>query len=223
MYHSSPQAPTRVVYYYCAQAFFHPRAPFRPPLQIVSVLVGPVHFLELEKQYPLPSPPPVDYRDHIATIGTDGLFVCATRNATSSLVLAQQRGARKSPVFVYMYNHLMSFSKTYWGPAYSECYDAICHGADLPQVFHPDYPQYGTNYTADEDTLSWSMMAYWASLAANGTTGTGWAGTAPLDWPAYSLSDRQSMAFDTPVNTIAAGYKAANCTFWDTHIGYYLY
>ena len=38
----------------------------------------------------------------MATIGTDGLFVCATRNATASLALAQARGTRKSPTFLYM-------------------------------------------------------------------------------------------------------------------------
>jgi hypothetical protein len=67
------------------------------------------------------------------------------------------------------------------------------------------------------------MEAYWASLAANGTAGTGWSGTAPLLWPEYALPARVSMSFETPVNRVETGYNAANCTFWDTEIGYNLY
>jgi hypothetical protein len=66
------------------------------------------------------------------------------------------------------------------------------------------------------------MEAYWASLAANGTTGTGWPG-APLAWPAYTLPNRLSIGFETPVNSIDAGYNAVNCTFWDTEVGYNFY
>lgn len=188
-----------------------------------DLLIGPRNFAKASKQYPLPSPLPTDYRMQLANIGTDALFVCATRNASSSLVKAQQRGSRKSPVYLYVYDHLMSFSTKFWGPDYTFCDNYICHGADLPQVFHPDYPQYGTNYTSDEDALSWGMEAYWASLAANGTTGDGWSGAAPLAWPAYSLPGRKSMTFATPTSSVVSAYNGQNCDFWDTEVGYNLY
>jgi hypothetical protein len=93
-----------------------------------EVLIGPSNFPKVSQQYPIPPPGPADYRMQLATIGTDGLFVCATRNASASLVLAQQRGVRKSPVWVYVYDHLMSFAATFWGPAYTFCDEYICHG-----------------------------------------------------------------------------------------------
>ena len=87
---------------------------------------------------PLPDPLPADYRNQMATIGTDALFICATRNATTSLANLR---SRRSPTFLYMYNHIMSWSAAEWGPDSPYCYDVVCHGADLAQVFHPDYPQ----------------------------------------------------------------------------------
>ena len=83
--------------------------------------------------------------------------------------------------------------------------------------------QYGSNYTSAENILSWQMMSYYVSIAANGTTGTGWDGSAPLAWPAYSLPARISIAFDTPAPTLVQGYNAANCDFWDAEIGYDMY
>lgn len=67
------------------------------------------------------------------------------------------------------------------------------------------------------------MGAYWSGLAANGTAGTGWDGAPPLAWPAYSLPSRPSMSFETPVNAVVQGYKAANCDFWDAEVGYHMY
>lgn len=172
---------------------------------------------------PLPSPPPADYRDQMAAIGTDALFICATRNATTSLSLFQSQRVRRSPTYLYMYNHVMSWSAAEWGPDSPYCWDVVCHGADLAQEFHPDYPQFGTNYTAAENVLSWQMMAYWAGLAANGTAGSGWDGTPPLEWPAYALPARVNMAFDTPAPSLVQEYRADFCDFWDTEIGYNMY
>jgi hypothetical protein len=93
-----------------------------------DLLIGPRNFAKASKQYPLPSPLPTDYRMQLANIGTDALFVCATRNASSSLVKAQQRGSRKSPVYLYVYDHLMSFSTKFWGPDYTFCDNYVCHG-----------------------------------------------------------------------------------------------
>jgi len=33
------------------------------------------------------------------------------------------------------------FAAAEWGSSAPYCWDVVCHGADLPQVFHPDYPQ----------------------------------------------------------------------------------
>ena len=67
------------------------------------------------------------------------------------------------------------------------------------------------------------MMSYWAGLAVNRVPGSGWSGAQPLSWPEYGLSDRKSMTFETPVNTITANYNGALCDFWDTQVGYDTY
>ena len=67
------------------------------------------------------------------------------------------------------------------------------------------------------------MMSYWASLAANGTAGSGWDGTPPLSWPQYESVSRTSIAFDTPAPSLVARYKADICDFWDAEIGYNMY
>lgn len=80
---------------------------------IASVLVGPEVFNESKAVYPYPDPLPVDFRLFASTLLTDGLFVCATRNASEALAVAQP--ARKSPVFHFQYSHLLSWGPGAWG------------------------------------------------------------------------------------------------------------
>jgi len=83
--------------------------------------------------------------------------------------------------------------------------------------------QYGSTYTPEENVLSWQFMAYWASLAANGTAGSGWTGAPTVAWPAYSLPNRHRSHLTRQLLTLDSGYKAANCDFWDAVIGYNMY
>ena len=65
---------------------------------------------------------------------TDSLFGCATRNATLS-------GPVKSgsPVFVYRFDHVMSFGPAVWGANYSFCDDKVraCASLTPPAIVVP--------------------------------------------------------------------------------------
>ena len=84
----------------------------------------------------------------------------------------------KAPLYFYVFDHVMSFSKQAWGANYSFCYDAVCfetcitsvrlcaracsqvcHGEELPFVFETSEL---ANYTmtAVESTLAHSMVCF---------------------------------------------------------------
>lgn len=88
----------------------------------LEVMVGLTKGLELQGQYPVPSPAPTDLRPHLSDIATDLLFVCPNRNATASLAAAP---GRKSPTWLYTYRHVQSFNPTIWGTGYPfvECWE----------------------------------------------------------------------------------------------------
>ena len=63
--------------------------------------------------------------------GADYMFLCPTRMAARAMAKRQQ------PTFMYRFNHSLSFSMG-WGVNYSYCEpaDIVCHGSELPFVFH---------------------------------------------------------------------------------------
>ncbi len=63
---------------------------------------------------------------------TDSLFACATRNATLS-------GPVKSsayPVYLYRFDHVMSFGAAVWGANYSFCDDKVGSPQLAPHQVH---------------------------------------------------------------------------------------
>jgi para-nitrobenzyl esterase len=176
----------------------------------------------VQQQYPLPSPPPTDNRLSLMLVGTDALFVCPTRNATAS-VAATIGTSRRSGIWLYHYEHVESFNPAAWGTVYpfTQCWDVVCHGAGLISLFAPNYPQYGTNYTAEEVALSRSMQSWWSAVAANGLPGQGRRGEQ-IQWPQYNGSGRQVLVLEAGAVTVAGGASPI-CDFWDAQVGYDFY
>ncbi|RYG53264.1 hypothetical protein EON66_08775, partial [archaeon] len=190
-------------------------------LAALLVIMGLEKGLKVSAQYPVPSPAPADLRPHMSDIATDALFVCAVRNASASVAAAP---GRRSPVFVYHFDHVESFNPAAWGTVYpfNLCWPIVCHGSELVELFHPEYPAIGTNYTMAENALSLSMQWYWSNLAAQGAPGVGFSG-APLLWPAYNATGRATMLLQTGGNSVLADYNTANCNFFDQQVGYDFY
>lgn len=187
---------------------------------VLEIMIGLTHGAEVMEQYPLPNPVPSDLRPQLSTIATDALFVCPTRNATASLASSP---GRKSPVFLYSYEHVESFNQALWGNDYpfTFCWPLVCHGAELVELFHPNYPQYGTNYTSQENDLSTAMQGYWSNLAASGASPNG--GNVPVSWNPYNLSGRPTLLLQAGAVGMMPDYNAVNCDFFDQKIGYNFY
>ena len=79
---------------------------------------------KIKAQYPVPENV-TDYRPYACELVTDGMFHCATRNATT--VFADN--ALHDNVYLYHLNHVPSFSREIWSD--TECWDNVCHGDEL--------------------------------------------------------------------------------------------
>jgi carboxylesterase type B len=190
-------------------------------IAVIEIMIGLVHGAEVMAQYPLPNPVPTDLRPHLGDVATDALFVCPTRNATASLASSP---TRKSPIYLYSYQHVESFNQAVWGTAapFPFCWPIVCHGAELVELFHPNYPQYGTNYTADENALSVTMQTFWSNLAASGKSPNGPAAPT-VQWTPYNLSGRPTMLLQAGEVGLMNDYNAVNCDFFDNVVGYNYY
>lgn len=189
----------------------------------LDVIIGLDAAPKVKAQYPVPSPPPTDYRGQLMVVATDMLFRCPVRNVTASVATTVGL-PRRHGIWQYWYSHVESFNQAMWGTVYPfiDCWPVACHGEELVELFRPEYPQYGTNYTTDEVTLSLTMQSYWAAFAANGSPGMGQRGDQ-ASWPAYNLTTRQVMILQAGSVDVAADLFGEACDFWDTQVGYDFY
>lgn len=157
---------------------------------------------EIKQQYPLPSNETSDTRKHIASIVTPSLFRCAARHSARGM-------SSKGPVWISEFNHIQSFAPTMWGPNYTECNSAVCHGSDLVEWFLPDVSAMGVEFTEDEVALGNSMQDF---LVNFGRSNTG-------VWPQFTNTSGDAAMLQTPAVQVIANYDEAECDFWDK-VGY---
>jgi acetylcholinesterase/cholinesterase len=149
-------------------------------------------------------------------LATQYLFICPTINMSQTMI--QALGAN-TDFYLYRYDHVMSFYEA-WGPNYTFCYDAVCHGAELPFVFHSaDKIVPPFNYTAEELILTAQMSNYWGNFANTGNPNTG-PNPVGVQWPQYnSAGGFQNIILETPqISTESLEYNSI-CQFWNT-VGY---
>lgn len=193
---------------------------------VEAVLIGEPGDSQVRSIYPLPVPAPADFRIFASVLLTDGLFLCATRNASEALQVAQP--FRRSPTFHYQYSHMLSWAPVAWGPNFTECSSYVCHGSDLPMWWEPQLspgPGFG-NYTASEVSFARSLHWYWANFAATGSPGNGDPTNPTITWPAYNAASRSTLNLDTVENggfTVIPSLRASFCAWWDNVVGYNVY
>jgi carboxylesterase type B len=90
----------------------------------------------------------------------------------------------------------------------------VCHGIELPFVFHSVKPFY--NFSAGEDDLSKRMVTYWTNFAKTANPNS--PVSVQPTWPLYSQAVDQSMELTVPP-TVQSGLRASYCNFWDS-LGY---
>lgn len=144
-----------------------------------------------------------------ARVQTDDFLRCSSRYVASRV---------KAPVFSYLFNHQPSFKV--WGG--DECYtnDNVCHGAELPFVFHSAEKIAG-QFTAEERVLSERVINYWVNFASTLNPNAGSNTSTALNWPTFTEDDKKYLVFNTPNVTVQSDPYRETCEFWDG-IGYNL-
>jgi carboxylesterase type B len=140
-------------------------------------------------------------------VQTEYFLQCSTRQLATRA---------RAPVYAYLFNHQPSFKV--WGQSTCRKDGNVCHGDELPFVFH-NADKIGGAFTADEAKLSDAMMRYWTNFAThldpNGDT------TSGTQWPRFRASAKRYLALNVPSVSVANDPYAKDCAFWD-RVGYEL-
>ena len=140
----------------------------------------------------------------LSQLNTDYLFTCSTR-----FIATHASDDR----YLYQFTHVSSFD--IWKDITNACKDQVCHGDELPYVFH-SADEIGATFTAAEATLSTQIEGYWSSFATALAPNT--SDTAQ-PWPSF-LPQKTYLVLNTQMATATDPF-ASTCAFWDT-IGYEL-
>lgn len=154
-----------------------------------------------------------DKRDAMSVLGTDYIFTASIRNVATSI---QKNNDPSQGIYLYQFDHVLSFDA--WGPDYAECVGHVCHGAELPFVFHSADEGGWFHFDAAEVKLSYQMMDYWTNFGRTGDPNNG-TNAVTLQWPAYNPTSDQNMEFSVP-NFVNTGLRKEYCDYFDK-IGYH--
>jgi carboxylesterase type B len=167
------------------------------------------------QNYPPVSGPGNGTLVNMCELATQYLFICPDTNMTKTMYQAM---AANSDFFFYRYDHVMSFYEA-WGPNYTFCYSAVCHGAELPFVFHSaDKIVPPFNYTTDELVLTAQMSNYWGNFANTGNPNKG-PNSVNVQWPQYTSPSYENVVLSAPQITTESQEYQQICEFWNT-VGY---
>lgn len=173
---------------------------------LVDVIFGGHHEpAMIFEQYPLP-PDADDYRPYIATLASDFVIDCSSRNVSLRM---RQDGV---PVYHYVFDHAWD-EHGLWGPNYTFCEGHVCHGAELPFVFD-SAPLCNVSFDAPEQRLSSLVSTYWTKFATNLAPGT----VQGVSWPLFNNTTQLSLNFTThgTGSHTRSHIRSSYCDFWDS-------
>jgi acetylcholinesterase/cholinesterase len=152
-----------------------------------------------------------------AVIVTDALFQCPIRNIANNLGGKAKNGTRKSgSPYVYHFDHVLSFGDKFWLPSSPICLNTVCHGDELPILFHPNISKIDATYTKSEQILSKEMQDYWSNFAKTSMP----AASDGLKWPTFSSGEGENaMKFSTTNESVVVQEYESKCKMWD-ELGY---
>lgn len=177
---------------------------------VVLLAVFPQIFQEVMNQYP-PTPIFGDKRPWLGILGTDYIFDCPTRWATSGAVAALQGTGYNA--YLYTFNQSLSYDG--WGPNYTFCIGKVCHGVELPYLFDSARGA-GFPTTDAEEKLSRYFGALWTNFARTGDPNQGTQpNPMPFQWPPYNTQARPSLELRAPEAHLLMAYRDSHCTWWD--------
>ncbi|KAL9644928.1 hypothetical protein ABK040_004422 [Willaertia magna] len=153
-----------------------------------------------------------DNRPILASLATDYVFTAPTRNALESITKYQNY-----PVYLYQFNHSLSFGNEAWNPKYPFCIGKVCHGSEMPFLFNS--PQFmNIQMTSNEEVLSNSIISYWTNFVQTGNPNVGY-NKVDVNWSTWNSTQLWSMEFTTPKNYMTRDLKKKESDFWDS-LGY---
>jgi len=144
----------------------------------------------------------------VSQLASDYLFFCSTRS------LAASGGG---PVHAYFFSQLTTFNLwDLYPPLVPQCNGQVCHGDELPYVFHSatDILQ---SFTPAEDALSQAIADYWGAFSRPAHDPNP-PGSSRPQWAAFGAA-RNYLVLDTPIS--GAVDPPHHCDLWD-QVGYLL-
>lgn len=159
----------------------------------------------------------------LAQVFTDYLFTCANRYFAKQALLVTPT----LPTFVYQFDQATSFpfpacplapNPTCANPPCPACAaPQVCHGAELPYVFHSASDIGQTFKPATEDPLSRIMVGFWSEFA----TSLDPNGQTTPRWPAFNAQTGPYIVLDVPLSQASYFPNPVCDQLWDS-IGYNL-
>jgi carboxylesterase type B len=151
----------------------------------------------------------------LAKLITDYVFTCGSRHVAENSAIGG---------YVDQFTQLSSFNLPLSNIAGMSpfCANSVCHGFELPYVFHTDgycsVDYYGGNdcieFIPKEDQLSQDIMHYWANFARDLNPNV--PNNGGVIWPPFQ-PDKDYMELNVPLTP--QNSAGGVCSFWDT-IGY---
>ncbi|KAG2392409.1 hypothetical protein C9374_012661 [Naegleria lovaniensis] len=179
-------------------------------------LFGLFHYSKVHSLYP---PSGSDQRVEFSILGTDYIFTAPTRNALMNIHNHQPN----IPVYLFEFNHTLSFSTEAWMPRYPFCIGHVCHGSELPILFHTS-ELLNLPLTPQEEELSAAMMNYWTNFAKTSNPNLSSTKSSTLNvptyWERFTPSNLLNMELQTPNVFMNYGLRKQKLDMFDS-IGYH--
>jgi len=188
----------------------------------IEAIFGPFKAHKVFKLYGPPDEDQVkkgDVREFLAGLGTDYVFTCSVRHFAL-------KASETNDVYLYHFDHLLSFNEFLQKDYLPECVPFVCHGSDLPILFNTVYlskEKGHPNETFEEDVLSSQMEAVWSNFAYSGSPNEPNELPRQMNKPAmiipkFSSDAMKHVSFNIP-SEIGENLRAHYCDVFD-EIGY---
>ena len=166
---------------------------------LLTQLFGATDAAAILQAYPATD---MDNAPQLAEVANDYIFFCSTRYVAN---------AGGSPVYAYLFTQPSHFN--IW-PSVPQCAaPTVCHGAELPYVFHTA-ANIGETFLPAEDVVSQAMLGYWSGFSRPGHDPNTGGASRPA-WPMFPGFDYLMLA--TPITAVTD--PPHHCQLWD-QIGY---
>ena len=108
-----------------------------------------------------------------------------------------------------------------WNSTAPYCWDAVCHGGDLPAWWFPQDPALET-WKPAEAGLSIDMLGFLGNFISNGNPNSPATTTSSQNWPQIRPGSFPRMQLDLPAPSLEQDPSQAECVLWNS-IGYEYY